>query len=107
MKRRDFLRSVGVVAAGATFLPVNVIDRCAQSPARLTIPARYLYARIQISIPGTGTSGAWAAAVDAEYAGLLDDLDPPSGQHCVWRDLERGRGFAGYLVREERALCSA
>ena len=40
--------------------------------------------------------GAFARAQASELAGVLDDLDPPRGQHCIWGSLKRGGTFLDY-----------
>lgn len=63
------------------------------------IPKRMLMARIQITGPmmTCAAPGAFTKAAWAEMAGLMDDLDPPRGQHCIWGSLKRGGAFVDYV----------
>lgn len=120
VNRRQFLQAaiaVPLAAAAAPLLPslapASHVFTYRGIPWRtdpLLYP-RFVYGRVTLSrealiggLAGGGKTNAFARAIDEELQGLVDDLDPPRGQTCMWRSLERGRGFAGYLAREAEAL---
>ena len=111
MNRRGFLAIVlGCVVAPfvphVAPAPRQVVPGHGPAVVHVVMTQRKLIARVRITAEALQSDNhdAWRRAVNAEHAGLLNDIDPPRGQHCLIGAVVRPGSFARYIERAEAAL---